>query len=361
MPLEGNGLNSPPGRFKVYDLKIGRRVLCRHRVRRVRRNSRQMNAVWPVARCILCLAEGELSVEHLIPRALGGTLTSSFLCRICNSQLGSDVEASAKSDPSILLAVRKLHDDLPKQFQWLIESHPQVATGEGPRVSGYVRDGAFRAKPQIRDDDSLILPTDEARRAITTTLKRSHYGEVPIKRALEMFERMPENRKTTIVPGLDIVKWRIDRLDLDFSHSRLVDPLLPAKIAFEFLALCGGTAIYPQERQLSDVRQILKTGKGWDDTSLRVQRLTAGDARPFHGICNEENPEHSQIQIRLFGSLAYRVRFPRLYVEGPRYAYTQRLDTGEEDLRMVGGQPWPRRAVRDSQHLHAANEARTSR
>ena len=200
-------------------------------------------------------------------------------------------------------------------------------------------DGAFRAKRQKRGDGSLILPTDEASKAIATMLKRDDCGQVPIKRALETFERMPENWKTTIAPGLDVVKWRIERIELDLSQSRPIHPLLPAKIAFEFLGLCAGSAIYAQERQLSDVRQILKTGKGWDDTSLRVQRLTAGDARPFHGICNEENPEHSQIQIRLFGSLAYRVRFPRLYVEGPRYAYTQRLDTGEEDLRMVGGQP----------------------
>lgn len=298
-----------------------------------------MKADWPGSRCILCLNEGELSAEHLIPRALGGILTCSFLCRTCNSRFGSEVEASARSDPSILLAVLKLHDDIPKSFQWLIESHPHVALGEGPRASGYNRDGAFRAKPQKRDDGSLILPTDEARKAITTILTRGDYGQAPIDRALETFERMPENRKTTIAPGLDVVKWRIEKLDLDFSQSKLIDSLLPAKIAFEFLALCAGTAIYAQERPLSDLRQILRTGTGWDDTILRIERLDAGDARPFRGICNEENPGHSQIQIRLFGCLAYRVRFPRLYVDGTRYAYTHRLDTRNEDLRIIGNEP----------------------
>ena len=294
-----------------------------------------MKADWPEARCILCLKQGDLSEEHLIPRALGGTLTCSFLCSACNSQLGCEVEAFAKSDPSILLAVRKLHGKIPKRFRWLVDDHPYVAIGEGPRASGYVRDGGFQVMSHKRDDDSLILPTDKARKAITTILKRSEYEQTPIERALKRFERMPENRKTTIAPGLYVVKWRIDRIDLDLSQSRLIDPLLPAKIAFEFLALCAGTAIYAKDRPLSDLRHILKTGTGLDDTILRVQRLNAGDARPFHGICNEDNPEYLQMQIRLFGCLAYRVHFPRLRLGGPRYSYTHRLDTHEEDLRTV--------------------------
>ena len=218
----------------------------------------------------------------------------------------------------------------------MIESHPHVASGEGPRARGYIPDGTFRAKPQKRNDGSLILPTDEARKAITTTLKRGAYGIVPIKRALEIFEKIPENQKTTIAPGLDVVKWRIDRLHPDFSQGKPMESLLPAKIAFEFLALCAGPAICAQERPLSDLRQILMTGTGWDDTILRVERLIAGDARPFHGICNEDHPKYSQVQIRLFGCFAYRVRFPRLFVHGPRCAYTHRLDTHNEDLRTIG-------------------------
>ena len=251
------------------------------------------------------------------------------------------MEASAKFDPSILQAIRKLHGDIPKLPQRLIESHPHVTTGEGPRVSGYIHNGAFGVKPQERDDGSLILPTDKAGSAITTILKRADYGEAPIKRAVETFERMPENRQTTVVHGLDVVKWPIEWIELDLSQSTLIEPLLSAKIAFEFLALCAGKAIYADDWPLCDLRRILKTGTGWDDIILRVERLHAGDARPFHGICNEENPEYSRIQIRLFGCLAYCVHFPRLCIGGPRYAYTHRLDTGEEDLRMIGGDPLP--------------------
>ena len=148
------------------------------------------------------------------------------------------------------------------------------------------------------------------------------------------FDAMPENQKTTIVPGMDVVKWGVEKIDLDLSQSKPIDPLLPAKIAFEFLALCIGTAIYSQDWPLCDLRAMLRSSTPWDDSILHVERLNAGEARPFHGICNEDNSEHSRIQIRLFGCLAYRVRFPRLHVEGPCYVYTHNLSNGEEDLRI---------------------------
>ena len=298
-----------------------------------------MRAEWPATRCILCLEEGALCEEHLIPRALGGKFSCNFLCRACNSRFGSKAEASAKYDPSILLAARTLHGDIPKLSQRLIESHPHFSTGEGPRTSGYMQDGAYRVSPQELEDGSLILPTHEARKAITTMLKRTGFGETPIKRTIDTFEKLPENRRTQIAPGLEVVKWSVEGIEFDLSQSKLIDPLLPSKIAFEFLALCTGEPICAHNPPLSELRGILTRAIGWDDRILHVERLHAGAARPFHGICNEENSQHAQIQVRLFGCLAYRVRFPRLHIAGPRYAYTHSLATGHEDVRIIDSYP----------------------
>ena len=143
---------------------------------------------------------------------------------------------------------------------------------------------------------------------------------------------MRENQKTTLVAGLEVVKWGVEKIGLDLSRSKFIDPLLPAKIAFEFLALCTGTAIYTQDWPFCDLREMLRSSTTWNNNILHVERLNAGDARPFHGICDEDNPVHAQIQIRLFGCLAYRVRFPGLHVEGPRYVYTHDLSAGEEHV-----------------------------
>lgn len=298
-----------------------------------------MKADWPAAQCILCLEKSALCEEHLIPRALGGGLTCHFLCRPCNSRLGSNVEASAKSDPSILSAIRKLHDEIPKLSRRLLQGHPHVSTGKGPRVTGHIQDGAFRVIPHERDDGSLILPTTETPRAIAKTLKRSGYGDAPITGALRTFEIMPENQRTPVAQGLDVVKWSIEEIELDLSQSKFMDSMLPAKVAYEFLALCAGEAICSKDWPLPELRRTLATGAVGDDIVMRVERFQAGDPRPFHGICNEENLEYSQVQVRLFGCLAYSVHFPRLYVGGPRYAYTHCLQTSREDLRIIAADP----------------------
>ena len=141
----------------------------------------------------------------------------------------------------------------------------------------------------------------------------------------------------SIAEGLEVVKWSIEGIQLDLGQSKVIDSRLPAKIAFEFLALCAGGAICSHDGRLQKLRRILAPGSDWDDTTLRVERFDAGEAGPFHGICNEENAEYSQVQVRLFGCLAYRVHFLRLYIEGPQYAYTHWLTTGQEDVRIIGG------------------------
>ena len=298
-----------------------------------------MKAGWPAAQCILCLEKSALCEEHLIPRMLGGALTCNFLCHPCNSWLGTEVDASAKSDPSILLAVRELQGDIPKLSRRLLEAHPYVSTGKGPRVTGHIRDGAFQVISHQRDDGSLILPTSEAPQAIATTLTRSGYADVPIKGALETFENLAENQQTPVAHGLEVVKWSIEEIQLDLSQSKLMNPLLPAKVAYGFLALCAGEAICSDDWPLPELRRALATGILGDDIILRVERFQAGDSRPFHGICSENNSEYSQIQVQFFGCLAYRVHFPRLYIGGPRYSYTHCLETRHEDLKITSCDP----------------------
>jgi hypothetical protein len=132
-----------------------------------------------------------------------------------------------------------------------------------------------------------------------------------------------------IAPGIEIVKWRIDHLKTDMSQTNVMDPLIPAKIAYEFLCCHAGSAIYNDGLHLSQIRTVLLNRK-MDPGVLAVERLSSGKHNPFHGICFEGNDPYAKVQIRLFDSLAFRVHFFHLSVGGPRFAYTHRLDTGEE-------------------------------
>ena len=114
-----------------------------------------------------------------------------------------------------------------------------------------------------------------------------------------------------------------------------MSPIVPLKIGFEFLACHLGTASYNEAQQMQELRTALRE-RAEDASCFEVERLNTSEYKPFHGICFEGNAPYARVQIRLFGWLAFRVHFRRLAVDGPRFVYTQFLDTGSEDLRVLG-------------------------
>lgn len=272
--------------------------------------------------------------EHLIPKALGGILTSKFICRSCNSRFGHDLEATAKSDPSILYAAKNLAHQIPELANRLIGGHPHIGQSEAGPVPGYIRNGKFLARSRTMEDGSLSQPTPDARKSIETILRRSGYEDVPILDALNAFDTAPQNQRVEIAQGIEIVNWTIDSISLDLSNTKLMNPLIPAKTAFEFLACHVGTAIYSNEFQLNEVRQAL-LNPTLETDAIQVERLSSNKYEPFHGVCFEGNAPHAKVQVRLFGWLAFRIHFLRWSVSGPRFIYTHRLDTGEERIDLI--------------------------
>lgn len=293
-----------------------------------------MHVSWTGNRCLLCLEKATLSKEHLIPEALGGALTCSFLCTHCNSTLGSSVEASARADPSIRIAVQNLRAQIPELAKKLFEDQLVIIKGPGGQELGKMRRGEPRVKSRTEADGSLIQPTDHARKSVETILRRSGIHEIPLVEALRKLDATPDNHKLILTSGLEVVKWAVEKVDHDLSNSRLMSPLVPLKIGFEFLACHLGAAIYDESEQLHELRTALHEMVEVDPC-FEVERLNASDYKPFHGIYFEGNDPYARVQIRLFGWLAFRVHFRRLSVSGPRFIYTQYLATGKEDVRIL--------------------------
>lgn len=293
-----------------------------------------MKVPWSGSRCIICLNVGSLCDEHIIPQALGGRITSKFLCSSCNSKLGHDLEHSAKSDPSVLIAAKHLSTKIPHLANSLLQSHPHLGHSEQGTFRGNFKNGKFQVRSHLAGDSSIIQPTDDAIKTISTILRRSGYEEAPIKKAIKYLRKAPENKRIRVAPNLEVIKWRIDNLETDLSKAQIMHPLIPAKIAFEFLACHAGQAIYNESPQLSDVRQTLYS-MDLKQTSIKVDRLSSNKYEPFHGICFEGNNPHAMVQIRLFGWLAFRVHFLRLSISGPRFVYTHRLENGYERVDII--------------------------
>ena len=241
-----------------------------------------MRIPWQGNKCILCCNEASLTLEHLIPKALGGILTSDLLCKACNSSLGASFEAAARSDPSIRIAVRNLQAKIPTLAEKLSEKQAYLGIGPGGTERGVIRNGDFRIKSKTAEDGSLIQPSDDARKSIKKILLKAGSGIATIEGALRLLKKAPENERVQVAPGLEVVKWSIE------EHE-----------------------------------------------CFRVDRLNSSEYKPFHGICFEGNHPHARVQIRLFGWLAFRVHFLRLAVGGPRFVYTHYLDSNSEDIRVL--------------------------
>ena len=123
-----------------------------------------------------------------------------------------------------------------------------------------------------------------------------------------------------------VTNWAIDEIKPDLCGPE-IDPVVAAKIAFEFLALLCREEIYENPAPLASIRKQLVHGALSKD-DIRVQRLTATNPRLFHGIVFEGNKPGARVQIRLYGSLAFRVDFRHIAVHCMRYGYTHDLLTG---------------------------------
>lgn len=294
-----------------------------------------MHVEWMENRCVLCLNSSQLTREHIIPSSIGGRLTCDFLCKSCNSYLGAYIEAKMKQDPSIRLAASHLNAKIPQLARQLMEGQDFISHGPGGKGSGRVRRGEYRIRAQKEPDGSIIQTTDEGRNSIRKLLLNSGMTQLSIMKALRRFDEAPDNQKVILCPNIEAVKWSVDGIQPDLSRSFSLSPLVPLKIAYEFLACHLGQAIYDESKQLAELRRMLRE-RIEDDPCYLVERLNAKEYKPFHGIVFEGNLPHAQLQIRLFGRLAFRVHCKHLSVKGDRFVYTHLLDSDTEDVQVAG-------------------------
>lgn len=265
----------------------------------------------------------------MIPRSLGGRLTVDFLCAPCNGDLGHRIDALAKKDPAIALAIRDLEVTHPVQAQRLVEGMDLIVHSEGGSSKARRRGTDIRIRSHQLPDGSLVQPTHDARESVRIILEKRGTQPVPLEEALRKFDSAPPDERVEVEPGLEIVKWTVSRVQLDLSGPRL-NPLLPLKIAFEFLGCHIGAAIYDPAPPLEAIRESLRSGQL--DGSVEIEFLRAEREQPLHGLLFEGNHPYARVQLRLFGKLAYRVHFKNLAVGDTRFVYTHMLASDEENI-----------------------------
>ena len=202
--------------------------------------------------------------------------------------------------------------------------------GQGPASTALLKNGQLRVRADRLSDGSLIQDTRQAANTIEKILRRDGMGEEAITAAMQRFDAAPENARVELTPSIAAVKWSVEKLEPSLDGP-LLNPAVPAKTAYEFLALHLEGAIYDRSPCLDAIRAALATGR-IDERYIQVDRLHAPEAKPFHGIVFEGNSPYAKVQVRLFGKLAFRVHFKFLSVGGSRGSYIHDLETNEEDI-----------------------------
>jgi HNH endonuclease len=275
-----------------------------------------------------------MTSEHIIPAALLGKIESKFLCRECNSFFGRSFEATARADPIVASAVKTLERLNPNLAVTLLENQKVILGGQDGLRRGQIKNGVAQIRTEKLDDGSIITPSPAAKPHIVRLLQRDGHSPSVIEGALTAVSEAPLNQRISISPEIDVITWNSENFKLDISAMHPMNPLVPAKIAFEFLAGHLGEQVYNENVVLNDIRSMFSNGTISDNVVI-VERLYAENSGLFHGIFFEANSPNATVLIRLFGTLAFRVSFKRLAVGGPRFIYTHMIATGDENMRIM--------------------------
>ena len=286
---------------------------------------------WSTARCILCGSGEDITSEHLVPACLGGKLVAEFLCRACNSKLGHGAESAVRNDPEIRRSIDRLALSNPALGHKLEQRLPYIGRSEQGGVPGFFQEGKFIPCEQQLDDGSLIVPEDRSLYHVKRMAERE--DSAPYEITVDRLKSLSSGESIEAAPDILITNWLVDSIKPDLGGPE-IDPIVPTKIAFEWLALHSRCAIYANPPQLASIRRQLCEGRLSGD-EIRVQRLKAQNCRLFHGLAFEGNSPGASVQIRLFGSLAFRVKFNRLSVSGTRCGYTHDLVSGHDDRWII--------------------------
>jgi uncharacterized membrane protein len=206
--------------------------------------------------CIVCKEPNPLSKEHVIPEAIGGLLTSHFMCGPCNRRLGHEFDAGVKHDPIIRLAMEAVRPQIPALIDSLSSRLAALADSpRGPVRGSLTSAGDFVARASQEPDRSLIQPTDAARKNTAHMMRQDGISEAEIAEALTRFDGAPENTRVPIRAGYEIIKWSIANIRPALDAPSM-SAVAPVKIAYEYLALHLGTAVL--DSKLAPVRALLR-------------------------------------------------------------------------------------------------------
>lgn len=206
--------------------------------------------------CIFCkneITESNLSVEHIIPRFLGGTYVLNNVCKKCNSEMGTDFEGELSNNPIIqfiqafyLLKQRKSKKPIVPHLGLKINNMNVDCDNDGHIF--------FYSNPVITDDgdrkvNALVdknMPQEKLDNMLDTKVSRLNKKN---NREDLGYEIISETQKLEY-GEIEEIEWGLD--------SRVIGQLF-IKIAYEFASTALGQD-YFNDKIASLFREAIKNG-----------------------------------------------------------------------------------------------------
>lgn len=227
-------------------------------------------------RCIFCLEEKPGSVEHIFPLAIGGSITTSRLCRDCNAELGDSVDADLVKHPLILFerwqrGLAGNSGQIPDPIRPLLQN-AELNDGSGQRViPSMIKDGVFDTRLVYHATETRISGGDILRQ-ISIDARDSH----------KLPDIITRHRKRDGLPALGSEELEAEIAAIMASGSRKIErPAIKGnclvdivrfrlgllKIAYELAFIWFGET-YIDTPAASNIRDVLLGRKNLEDAGI---------------------------------------------------------------------------------------------
>jgi hypothetical protein len=263
------------------------------------------------SKCSVCLEEGKLSFEHIIPESLGGFLAADIQCTKCNSDiLGSKLVSKAKRTYTIRLAIRALKKELPRLYQSIEEGQEYSAKRSDEVITTvFFKKGEIVSKAGIEKDGSLVIDRKDTESRLKNRLRKDGFTEEQIQSKLKEFNDLKVDQPFQISNTLKVIKRKFMSL-FPLAGNVDMDDRIVALIAYNYLCITVGDIVF--DERFDVVTDMILNGSKSDNIIIK-QFPYNGPYKPYHKLYLESLEDRTKVTIVLFGSIAYVISF--LYIK----------------------------------------------
>ena len=219
------------------------------------------------------------------------------------------------------MAVAHIRNTIPQLAATIEDGLDFAGEGAGGELIVASRKGGkWKTKAREVDRSCLVMDTTDAEKYLRNRLKKHGMLEAEIGTWAKQF-RDCDNGKELRLPTGEIVVKNEATVQIPRLTERHVDNRVAVLIAFEFLALCLGHAIY--ERGFDAIRDYIRNGTKTEH--VQVLNKATRRYRPMHTVRFQIREKDLTVFVQFFGWYVFEVTFRDILLPSQEVVYVEDL------------------------------------